>query len=87
MTRKSHILGVVFYLIKNGSPDCLLNIIFELSNQKNIQNDILEAETLQKQLVFLYIVCVLGGNGRVQLSEGMYRGVIGFKFQKLMLIY
>jgi len=48
MTRKCHILGVVFCFIKHGSPDCLFNIIFELSDQKNIQNDILEAETLQK---------------------------------------
>jgi len=48
MTRKCHILGVIFYFIKNGSPDCFFNIIFGLSNQKNIQNDILEAEILQK---------------------------------------
>ena len=32
-------------------------------------------------------MCILKGNGRVRLSEGMYRGVIGFKFQKLMLIH
>jgi len=64
------------------------HILGELSNHKNIQNNILEAETLQKYLVFLQIVCVLGGNGRVRLSEGMYRGVIGFKFiKKMMLIH
>ena len=32
-----------------------------------------------KYLVFLHIVCVLGGNGRVRLSEGMYRGVTEVK--------
>ena len=82
--KMSYFRGCFLFYNKNGSPNCLFNIIFELSNQKNKQNDILEAETIKKYLVFLHIVCVLGGNGCVRLSEGMYRGV---KDKKICLFF
>jgi len=67
-------------------PIVILTSFLNSATRKNIQNVYWKLKHYKK-IVFLHIVCVFGENGRVRLSEGMYRGVIGFKFQKLMLIH
>jgi len=87
MTRKYHILGVIFYFIKHGSPGCLVNIIFWLSNQKCIKKCYFGSWNITKIISISSYSVRFWGKWACPTFRGYVQGVTGFKFQTLMLIY